>query len=407
MVDSLLAAPSFLSLVLLLVVFIVHARILNKISNRDQVFNNISRVDRVSNDRLNDSVGDFAWLQFWTCGAAFVSVLGSCVEAFDPLDDGWCLFTAFCSSFGELAVILWVMASCAYLYAQLKERLPDSLSRQKAFRLYHLAVWGVSLFMTLLPMGLGYLGRNWNASRTESWCWFQPGHVVWEWAQFYLPLVLYVGVSFAAFVKCVQIIRARFRADQAPPPPLQINLQEAATNAQRPSLSDPGIVLYVRMAWQLGVLMLVYLPDLFVVLVDETHGNSFHSGSRGAEFLWKCEGLALATLYLLNGRIQTHFKQLPEIQCLTKRLCPLRYEFYNDSSAHVIAENTPPPPPPPRPTPPQQAHPVTIVVPDPIPAPLRPKPLYIDGGLPPAAIIAFASHNARQASDPDMIGELV
>lgn len=333
-VDALLAVPGVISFVLVLVVFWLHGRI---VSTR--------AVGGCKGWPSTEEPGDFAWLQFWTCVAAFISVLGGCVESLGFYDSSngeedvgaWCQFEAICSSFGELAVILWVISSCIYLYAQLKEKLSSSETRRRMFVYFHLCVWSIALLMTVIPASQGFLGLHTNSDQSEAWCWFKPGHRDWEWAQFYAPLLAYVVISLVAFIACIRVIRTRLSAPplptantlpttntvQSPRPVLTIN--SSSTNSNNFSttrvVENEG-VLYVRMAWQFGVLFVVYVPDLIAVLVDEDTPRgaaSFHSASRSAEFLWRCEGLALATMYLLNGRVRTLATQLPEIQWLTRR----------------------------------------------------------------------------------------
>lgn len=302
--DGLLAIPSLLSFVLLLLVFWIHGRIF-------YLERRIGLID--------GGVGDFGWIQFWTCVSAFISVVGSCVETLGFYDDdnpgGWCQFEAICSSFGELSVVLWIIASCIYLYAQLTDKLPSTDMRRQLFVLFHVGIWTIAFLQTVIPASIGLLGINFNGDHSESWCWFRSGNRPYEWIQFYGPLLLYVIISVPAFITCVRVIRTRLRA------------------AAAVSDVENETVLYVRMAWQFLVLFVVYVPDLITVLVDENQGTTFHSGSRGAEFLWKCEGLSLATMYLLNGRVRTvAAKLLPECYQKTKH------------SFSINTTSTPPPP---------------------------------------------------------------
>jgi hypothetical protein len=333
-VDVLLAVPGVISFVLVLVVFWLHGRIVYRRGGGG--FGWLQRLEEP---------GDYAWLQFWTCLAAFISVLSGCVESLGFYDDdapgAWCQFEAICSSFGELAVILWVICCCIYLYAQLKEKLSSSDVRRRLFIYFHVCVWSLAFLMTAIPAGQGYLGLNTNSNHSEAWCWFKPGHRDWEWVQFYAPLLIYVVVSSIAFVACIRIIRSRLSAPSRPSATIQpsstLSINSNGAVASR-VIENEG-VLYVRMAWQFGVLFLVFVPDLIVVLADEESG-SFHSGSRGAEFLWRCEGLALATMYFFNGGVRTMASQLPEIQFIYR--CFRRCDIRRSNPLHGISDADPP-----------------------------------------------------------------
>ncbi len=207
--------------------------------------------------------------------------------------------------------------------------------------------------LTVVPWGMGLLGLN-TDENSEYWCWFVPDQYDWEWVQFYAPLVVYSVVSVVAFIYCLAIIWRRLRSPLAATntptdaavasttggavaattsagggsgsgsgsgsdqltTPLAGNTDSAST-ASLTSGGESDLTLYMRIALQFFVLFVVFLPDLFVVLVDtygpERYGSfatdsehkSLYAGSRGAEFLWKCEGLMVGLLYLLNGRVRT------------------------------------------------------------------------------------------------------
>lgn len=403
MSDPTLAVPGTISFWFLLLVFVLHRRF----------------------TKNGDDLGSMARLQFFACVSGFISAVGSCISTynfysvtitqhFDPITNItisdvtaqpalWCGIEAVTNSFGELSLVLWLLANSVYFLITLRvgtaghvtghghhhhdtnDTLAALATPRWLFPMFQIVVWSVTSVMTILPAIRHIYGpRHYDG---ESWCWFEDGHTHWEWAQFYGPLIIANLVSIITFSYSL-ITLGSFNDEQTvvidDPEAMEAaglthahngnngiaaggyvagafvrteSIPIAAATSSLPSspkyvgdrtssgsssastayssaasdtssivsggMSDEELValefhhrrsirrLFYRLALQNGVLFVVFVPDAVVYYI-ETY-SSYNAPwilERLALYLWKCEGFAVALLWLSNSQVQIRMNQM-------------------------------------------------------------------------------------------------
>lgn len=266
-------------------------------------------------------------------------------------------------SFGELAVLLWMVCNSVYCLCSLQGYLPKWL-----FLSFHLFVWITSAVMTIIPGAMGLYGLQvWD---DEKWCWFREDENNWEIAQFYGPLlfsnilsVLTFSVSYFVLESMTQSSTTFVHIDdyQAAGDAVPENMRQngsnsylfassssnvaaSATAAEQNSQllhsstgseDDPNSEMtlirlhrsrvkqtFVRLALQNGVLFIVFIPDAILYFVSIYHEEVPHDNAgKLTEFLWKSEGFLLAILWLSNSQVQKKLNEMPIYRRLRACLC--------------------------------------------------------------------------------------
>lgn len=222
---------------------------------------------------------------------------------------GWCQFESWCSSFGELSLVLWMICVAYFSYDQIRqlseEPVEDPRTRQRRmFTIFHCIVWPISAILTIIPGALGAFGFR-QESDHDFWCWFDNGLRGWELGQFYIPLCISTTASLLAFTYIVTaIIRITRQLRQ---------LEQEANSSPEPELHGASDVvlsqrqqnqLFGKMALQLGALIIVFIPDACVYAATAS-GKDVPDAIAGISlFMWRSEGFVMALLWLINKRVQ-------------------------------------------------------------------------------------------------------
>eukprot|EP00455_Lapot_gusevi_P003346 TRINITY_DN11376_c0_g1_i1.p1 TRINITY_DN11376_c0_g1~~TRINITY_DN11376_c0_g1_i1.p1 ORF type:complete len:311 (-),score=57.71 TRINITY_DN11376_c0_g1_i1:175-1107(-) len=285
MPDLIVIVPSFFSIVSLLVVFVLRFLLW---SNRADL-------------------GPVASLQFASALAAFISSIGASIRGLDVYDqgspNGWCMVEAVSGCWGELSLVLWQMCTAIFFVMSLFPQSQSPHVQRRIFIAFHFFVWVPATVSTVVPGSMGLLGINHNDA--DFWCWFKANNVAWELGQFYIPLMVSNLLSLLTFSYAIHRILGVTR--------------QAKSTLSEDERSEKERALFRRLALQLGVLFIVFVPDSinYMLLLNNIYVPSW--AIQISVFLWRSEGYLVALLWISNLRVQQEIKKLPLIQSL--RLC--------------------------------------------------------------------------------------
>lgn len=145
------------------------------------------------------------FLSLCDLGFAVGNTLGS------PADgSALCYVQAYAVSFFVLAAVLWTTVVASVLDTSIHR--PGTVNFARRMPRYHMAVWGVSVALTLAPATTSSYGPAGGG-----FCWIRDDHAgeFWRFIQLYIPLWLCMAYNASVYTRCFLTLR---EAERALPP---------------------------------------------------------------------------------------------------------------------------------------------------------------------------------------------